>query len=156
MILAVSDTQVQRLFFVLKNADWTLELRPVVNAADSRERVDTINSVLAGRADDPRSIFTGDCDGLRRAARLARRAATSSTSSARASRSAQAAAAARRRPPRLRRACDALDDVPRRAVAAIREQTRAPIILVASGGEAAAMLEQALEPTSPTSCSCRR
>ena len=48
MILAVSDTQVQRLFFVLRNADWTLELRPVVNAADSGERVDTINSVLGG------------------------------------------------------------------------------------------------------------
>jgi Flp pilus assembly protein CpaB len=46
VILAVTDTQVQRLFFVLKNADWTLELRPVVNAADSRERVDTLNTVL--------------------------------------------------------------------------------------------------------------
>ena len=46
VILAVSDTQVQRLFFVLKNADWTLELRPVVNAADSRERIDTLNTVL--------------------------------------------------------------------------------------------------------------
>jgi hypothetical protein len=37
---------VQRLFFVMKNADWTLELRPVLNAADSKERVDTINTVL--------------------------------------------------------------------------------------------------------------
>jgi len=46
LILAVSDTQVQRLFFVMKNADWTLELRPVVNAADSRERIDTLNTVL--------------------------------------------------------------------------------------------------------------
>jgi pilus assembly protein CpaB len=45
-ILAVTDTQVQRLFFVLKNADWTLELRPVVDAADSAERVETVNSVL--------------------------------------------------------------------------------------------------------------
>lgn len=45
--LAVSDTQVQRLFFVVKNADWTLELRPVVNASDSAERVDTIDSVLS-------------------------------------------------------------------------------------------------------------
>lgn len=46
VILAVSDTQVQRLFFVEKNADWTLELRPVVDAADSAERVETVNSVL--------------------------------------------------------------------------------------------------------------
>jgi Flp pilus assembly protein CpaB len=45
-ILAVSDTQVQRLFFVLKNADWTLELRPVVDAADSAERIETIVSVI--------------------------------------------------------------------------------------------------------------
>jgi Flp pilus assembly protein CpaB len=49
VILAVSDTQVQRLFFVLRNADWTLELRPVVNAADSNERIDTLNTVLEGR-----------------------------------------------------------------------------------------------------------
>jgi len=46
VILAVSDTQVERLFFVLRNADWTLELRPVVNAADSHERVDTIDTIL--------------------------------------------------------------------------------------------------------------
>ena len=36
------------LFFVLKNAQWTLELRPAVNAADSTERLDTITSVLTG------------------------------------------------------------------------------------------------------------
>jgi Flp pilus assembly protein CpaB len=45
-ILAVSDTQVQRLFFVLKNGDWTLELRPVVDATDSRERLETLDTVL--------------------------------------------------------------------------------------------------------------
>jgi Flp pilus assembly protein CpaB len=49
VILAVTDTQVQRLFFVLRNADWTLELRPVVNAADSNERIDTLNTVLEGK-----------------------------------------------------------------------------------------------------------
>ena len=46
VILAVTDTQVQRLFFVLKNADWTLELRPVVNTADSSERLETLETVL--------------------------------------------------------------------------------------------------------------
>lgn len=46
VILAVTDTQVQRLFYVLRNADWTLELRPVVNAADSKERVETLDSIL--------------------------------------------------------------------------------------------------------------
>jgi hypothetical protein len=46
VILAVTDTQVQRLFFVLKNADWTMELRPVVDAADSAERIETLDSVL--------------------------------------------------------------------------------------------------------------
>jgi Flp pilus assembly protein CpaB len=44
--LAVTDTQVQRLFYVMRNADWTLELRPVVNATDSKERLDTLESVL--------------------------------------------------------------------------------------------------------------
>jgi Flp pilus assembly protein CpaB len=46
VILEVSDTQVQRLFFILKNADWMLELRPAINAADSPERVETLNSVV--------------------------------------------------------------------------------------------------------------
>jgi Flp pilus assembly protein CpaB len=46
IILGVTDTQVQRLFFVLKNGDWTLQLRPVVGAADSRERVETLDSVM--------------------------------------------------------------------------------------------------------------
>jgi len=48
VILAVSDVQVQRLFFVLKNADWTLELRPVLNPADSHSRTDTSDTVLKG------------------------------------------------------------------------------------------------------------
>lgn len=47
-VLAVTDTQVQRLFFVLKNADWTLELRPVTGAVDSPDRIDTLSSVLGG------------------------------------------------------------------------------------------------------------
>lgn len=46
VLLAVRDTQVQRLFFVLKNADWSLELRPARNAADSREVVETVDSVM--------------------------------------------------------------------------------------------------------------
>ena len=46
LIVAVSDTQVQRLFFVLKNADWTFELRPVANATDDAERIETVDSVL--------------------------------------------------------------------------------------------------------------
>jgi Flp pilus assembly protein CpaB len=46
VILAISDTQVQRLYFVMKNADWTLELRPAIDAADSPERLDTLQSVL--------------------------------------------------------------------------------------------------------------
>lgn len=48
VILAVSDVQVQRLFFVLKNADWTLELRPVLNPADSHGRTETSDTVLKG------------------------------------------------------------------------------------------------------------
>jgi Flp pilus assembly protein CpaB len=46
VILAVTDVQVQRLFFVLKNAEWTLQLRPVLDPADSAERLETTTSVL--------------------------------------------------------------------------------------------------------------
>jgi Flp pilus assembly protein CpaB len=46
VIVAVNDTQVQRLFFALHNADWSFELRPVVNAADSHERIDTLETIL--------------------------------------------------------------------------------------------------------------
>src|SRR6185312_13987139 len=46
VILAVSDTQVQRLFYVLKNSEWTFELRPAVDATDSKERIDDLNSVM--------------------------------------------------------------------------------------------------------------
>lgn len=48
-ILQVSDTQVQQLWYAIKNSDWTLELRPVVNPADSHDRVATLNSILGGQ-----------------------------------------------------------------------------------------------------------
>ena len=44
--------------------------------------------------------------------------------------------------------------LPANELAAIREHTRAPLILLASDGSPA-LLEEALEPTSPTSCCCR-
>src|SRR5215831_8643405 len=46
VILEVTDSQVRRLFYVMKNAEWTLELRPPVDATDSSERLDTLQSVL--------------------------------------------------------------------------------------------------------------
>lgn len=49
VILAVSDTQVQRLWYAIENSDWTLELRPVINPADSRDRIDSIATVLGGQ-----------------------------------------------------------------------------------------------------------
>ena len=48
-ILAVTDTQAAKLFFVLKNGDWTLELRPVVGATDSSSQLETLPTVLGGR-----------------------------------------------------------------------------------------------------------
>ncbi len=45
-ILQVTDKQVQPLFYVLKNADWTLELRPAQGATDSPEKVVTADSIL--------------------------------------------------------------------------------------------------------------
>ena len=47
VILAVSDTQVQRLFYVMKNADWTLELRPSTAAVDSGDRIESVNTILS-------------------------------------------------------------------------------------------------------------
>lgn len=46
VLLAVTDTQVQKLFFVMENSDWTLQLRPPVKAADSPERVESVGSLL--------------------------------------------------------------------------------------------------------------
>lgn len=48
VILAVSDSQVQRLFFVLKNSDWTFELRPALGAKDGKNRVDTATTIVRG------------------------------------------------------------------------------------------------------------
>jgi len=41
VMLAVTDTQVQKLWAAVKNTDWTLQLRPVVKASDSPESVET-------------------------------------------------------------------------------------------------------------------
>jgi pilus assembly protein CpaB len=46
VLLAVTDTQVQKLFYVVKNDDWTLELRPVVHATDSPETVETQQTIV--------------------------------------------------------------------------------------------------------------
>jgi Flp pilus assembly protein CpaB len=45
-ILAVTDTQAQKLFYVLKNGDWSLQLRPKVRPKDSPESVETVESIL--------------------------------------------------------------------------------------------------------------
>jgi Flp pilus assembly protein CpaB len=46
IVLAVSDAQAQELFFVQKNADWALQLRPSDDPADSPESVETVGTVL--------------------------------------------------------------------------------------------------------------
>jgi Flp pilus assembly protein CpaB len=45
-MLAVTDAQAQKLFFVIQNGDWTLQLRPVTDPADSPESIETMESVL--------------------------------------------------------------------------------------------------------------
>lgn len=50
VILAVTDEQAQRLFFVMKNGDWSLQLRPVKKPKDSTHTVDTYTTVVAGAA----------------------------------------------------------------------------------------------------------
>lgn len=45
-MLRLTDAQAQTLFFVTKNGDWSLVLRPVVHAANSGDFVDSFNSIL--------------------------------------------------------------------------------------------------------------
>ena len=54
VMLAVTDSQASKLMFVVKNADpnaspdggWALQLRPVTNAADSPENIESIFTIL--------------------------------------------------------------------------------------------------------------
>ncbi len=48
VVLAVTDEQAQRLYYVMQNGDWTLQLRPVKKPKDSSRSVDTFTTVLAG------------------------------------------------------------------------------------------------------------
>ena len=46
VILAVTDSQAQKLFFVIRNGDWSLALRPSVDSTDSPDSVETAQSLL--------------------------------------------------------------------------------------------------------------
>jgi Flp pilus assembly protein CpaB len=46
VMLAITDAQAQKLFFVMEEGEWTLQLRPVTDPADSPESLETVNSVL--------------------------------------------------------------------------------------------------------------
>ncbi len=46
VLLAVTDTQVQKLFHVLKHGEWSLQLRPPVKSNDSPETVAYAGSIL--------------------------------------------------------------------------------------------------------------
>jgi Flp pilus assembly protein CpaB len=46
VVLTVRDTQAPKLFFVLKNGDWSLQLRPTLRPADGPNSVETIEGLL--------------------------------------------------------------------------------------------------------------
>jgi Flp pilus assembly protein CpaB len=46
VMLALSDRQVQKLYWAMKNGEWHLELRPAADAADSPENVESSYSLL--------------------------------------------------------------------------------------------------------------
>ena len=48
-ILALTDVQAQKLFHVATHGDWALQLRPVTDAADSRNTFDTSATVMCRR-----------------------------------------------------------------------------------------------------------
>jgi pilus assembly protein CpaB len=59
-MLAVTDAQAQKMFFVMENGKWTFQLRPVTNAADSPESVDSARTVLGdGLRGRERRVFRG-------------------------------------------------------------------------------------------------
>ena len=45
-MLAVTDVQVQKLYWAMKNGDWHLQLRPPVKSADSPENVESSRSLV--------------------------------------------------------------------------------------------------------------
>jgi Flp pilus assembly protein CpaB len=45
-ILSVTDLQVQKLYWAMKNGEWHLELRPGIDAADSPENTESAHSLL--------------------------------------------------------------------------------------------------------------
>lgn len=47
VLLAVTDTQVQKLFHVLKHGEWSLQLRPPVKSNDSPETVASAGSIMS-------------------------------------------------------------------------------------------------------------
>jgi len=48
MLLAVSDAQAQKIFHIVTHGDWTFELRPVTDPADSRPTAETDQTIVAG------------------------------------------------------------------------------------------------------------
>ncbi len=46
VILALTDAQAQKLFWITRNGDWTLQLRPPNHAADSPESAESARSLL--------------------------------------------------------------------------------------------------------------
>jgi Flp pilus assembly protein CpaB len=50
VVLGMTDEQAQRMMFVMKNGDWSLQLRPVKHPKDSAKSVATFGSVVAGVA----------------------------------------------------------------------------------------------------------
>jgi Flp pilus assembly protein CpaB len=59
-MLAVTDSQAQKLFYVTENGKWALDLRPVTDAADSPESVDTAQTVLGdGLRPNERRLIKG-------------------------------------------------------------------------------------------------
>jgi Flp pilus assembly protein CpaB len=44
-MLAVTDAQAEKLWWIAQNGKWSLELRPVTDAADSPDRMETANTV---------------------------------------------------------------------------------------------------------------
>ena len=165
-MLAVTDAQAQKLWWLSQNGEWTLRSART-RAADSPDSVEPrlapCSSTASGQAsasitaegslDDPRDPGTQSrevprlrhgrlrrpdelCEALERHAEI--------EFVGRSDYVREGGGPARGRPPPGRPARDALVALPVEELASIREYTRAPIVLLASG-ESSALLEEALD-----------
>jgi len=146
---------VQRLFFVLKNADWSLELRPTADAANGRDVVEDHQLRRERKEHAMTRVFvTGDCEGLGSLREsLDQHQEIELVGASEEIAHATGALAGGHLDAILHGTREST--LPTQEIAAIREQTRTPILVVASGEGVHPARAGARGRGRGTCCSCR-